>query len=49
MDFIYEDVFEMNKAVQNMSAQLHCTKAQTHKLIEQTTKLQAERFVNSSL
>lgn len=42
LDLIYKDVYEMNNAVQNMSAQLHSTKAQTHKLIEQTTKLQAE-------
>lgn len=34
----------MNTAVQNMTSQLQDTKSQTHQLIEQTTKLQAERY-----
>uniref|UniRef100_T1I707 Conserved oligomeric Golgi complex subunit 6 n=1 Tax=Rhodnius prolixus TaxID=13249 RepID=T1I707_RHOPR len=42
LDAIYEDVIEMNFAVQSMSQQLVATKAQTNQLIEQTTKLQAE-------
>lgn len=43
LDAIYEDVIEMNFAVQSMSQQLVATKAQTNQLIEQTTKLQAEK------
>ncbi|XP_054290392.1 conserved oligomeric Golgi complex subunit 6-like [Macrosteles quadrilineatus] len=42
LDNIYLDVTDMNKAVETMTAQLQATKAQTHQLIEHTTKLQAE-------
>ncbi|KAK9499850.1 hypothetical protein O3M35_002809 [Rhynocoris fuscipes] len=42
LDAVYEDVINMNNAVQTMSQQLAATKAQTNQLIEQTTKLQAE-------
>lgn len=44
LDCVYRDVLEMNSAVQNMTSQLQNTKSQTHQLIEQTTKLQAERY-----
>uniref|UniRef100_A0A1B6DAR9 Conserved oligomeric Golgi complex subunit 6 n=1 Tax=Clastoptera arizonana TaxID=38151 RepID=A0A1B6DAR9_9HEMI len=43
LDNIYIDVSNMNKAVATMTSQLQATKAQTHHLIEQTTKLQGER------
>lgn len=42
LDTIYADVCNMNSAVESMTSQLQATKAQTHHLIEQTTKLQAE-------
>ncbi|KAG8297636.1 Golgi transport complex subunit 6 [Homalodisca vitripennis] len=42
LDNIYVDVTDMNKAVETMTGQLQATKAQTHQLIEHTTKLQAE-------
>lgn len=44
LDDIYVDVSDMNKAVEAMTSQLQATKAQTHQLIEHTTKLQAERY-----
>lgn len=44
LDDIYVDVTDMNKAVETMTSQLQATKAQTHQLIEHTTKLQAERY-----
>ena len=44
LDDIYSDVCEMNSSVQNMTSRLQATKTQTHHLIEQTTKLQAERY-----
>lgn len=43
LDAIYVDVTDMNTAVETMTGQLQATKAQTHHLIEQTTKLQGER------
>lgn len=43
LDGIYIDVTDMNKAVETMTSQLQATKAQTHQLIEHTTKLQGER------
>ena len=43
LDTIYVDVCNMNSAVESMTSQLQATKAQTHHLIEQTTKLQTER------
>uniref|UniRef100_A0A8D8RQM6 Conserved oligomeric Golgi complex subunit 6 n=1 Tax=Cacopsylla melanoneura TaxID=428564 RepID=A0A8D8RQM6_9HEMI len=42
LDSMHEDVLEMNNAVTSMTTQLQNTKAQTHQLIQQTTKLQAE-------
>ncbi|BES87218.1 oligomeric golgi complex [Nesidiocoris tenuis] len=42
LDLIYQNVNDMNDAVNSMSSQLSATKAQTHQLIEQTSKLQAE-------
>ncbi|XP_069686337.1 conserved oligomeric Golgi complex subunit 6 [Periplaneta americana] len=42
LDAIYNDVSEMNNSVQNMTSRLQATKTQTHHLIDQTTKLQAE-------
>ncbi|XP_014241192.1 conserved oligomeric Golgi complex subunit 6 [Cimex lectularius] len=42
LDNIEADVNQMCLAVSNMTQQLNATKAQTHQLIEQTTKLQAE-------
>jgi regulator of replication initiation timing len=44
LDAIYSDVSEMNNSVQNMISRLQATKTQTHHLIDQTTKLQAERY-----
>ncbi|XP_021917811.1 conserved oligomeric Golgi complex subunit 6 isoform X2 [Zootermopsis nevadensis] len=42
LDAIYSDVSEMNNSVQKMISRLQATKTQTHHLIDQTTKLQAE-------
>jgi hypothetical protein len=44
LDAIYSDVCEMNSSVQNMAARLQATKTQTCHLIDQTTKLQGERY-----
>jgi uncharacterized protein YoxC len=44
LDAIYSDVSEMNSSVQNMTSRLQATKIHTHHLIDQTTKLQAERY-----
>jgi hypothetical protein len=45
LDAIYNDVSEMNSSVQNMTSRLQATKIQTHHLIDQTTKLQGERYL----
>ncbi|XP_008470939.1 conserved oligomeric Golgi complex subunit 6-like [Diaphorina citri] len=42
LDTMHEDVLQMNNAVTSMTTQLQNTKAQTHQLIQQTTKLQTE-------
>jgi len=44
LDDVYQDVLAMNTAVQSMTNRLQATKAQTSQLLEQTTKLQNERF-----
>jgi len=44
LDAIYNDVLEMNSSVQNMTSRLQATKTQTCQLIDQTTKLQGERY-----
>lgn len=36
----------MSNSVQNMSERLQTTKTQTYQLIDQTTKLQAEGYIN---
>jgi len=43
LDTVYNDVAAMDKEVQNMSAQLQATRAQTHQLIENTMQLQSQR------
>lgn len=48
LDDVYQDVLAMNTAVQSMTNRLQITKAQTSQLIEQTTKLQNERWENMS-
>jgi uncharacterized protein YoxC len=44
LDAIYSDVSEMNSSVQSMTSRLQATKIQTCHLIDQTTKLQGERY-----
>jgi uncharacterized protein YoxC len=44
LDAIYSDVSEMNSSVQSMTSRLQATKIHTHHLIDQTTKLQGERY-----
>ncbi|CAH0391613.1 unnamed protein product [Bemisia tabaci] len=42
LDSVYNDVKAMNESVQIMTTQLHSTKTHTHRLIEQTLKLQSD-------
>lgn len=44
LDNIYQDVLAMNTSVQCMTNRLQVTKTKTSQLIEQTTKLQNERY-----
>lgn len=44
LDDVYQDVLAMNTAVQSMTNRLQVTKTQTSQLIEQTSKLQNERY-----
>ncbi|KAF8763924.1 conserved oligomeric Golgi complex subunit 6-like [Argiope bruennichi] len=42
LDHLYEDVAAMNECCNDMMSRLQATKSQTHDLINETTKLQAE-------
>lgn len=45
LDNMHRDVAGMNDCVQSMTNRLQTTKARTLQLIDQTTKLQNERFI----
>ena len=44
LDDMYQNVLSMNNSVQSMGNRLQSTKTRTSQLIDQTTKLQNERF-----